>query len=239
MIKLAPNTIQMRMFPASECYFVLHNFLWPWPVTESTVKMSFGMGHVCAVRSSKGWTELRLNPQCRSDAKGSLLWHKKAQKETKADLQEHRGIEQVAGDHRAGRGRAGGRKHKTDKSRQQVRVQARVKNILLSQSQDRGAGNVPRGMKQWTGDEWRERPAFNSCRCEEQGSKVMSSRCAEVGGCSRDQKAPPSPGGRENMDTQRAEADWILTWAVCIHMGKVVHHTVICSNLTLDLNTIP
>ena len=36
-------------------------------------------------------------------------------------------------------GRAGGRKHKTGKSRQKMRVQARVKNILLSQSQDRGA----------------------------------------------------------------------------------------------------
>ena len=39
----------------------------------------------------------------------------------------------------------------------------------------------------------------------------MSSRCAEEGGCRRDQKAPPSPGGKENMETQRAEANWILT----------------------------
>ena len=71
------------------------------------------------------------------------------------------------------------------------------KNVLLSQSLDQGPVTLPQEVKRRTGEEWRERPADNCCRCAEQGTKLMSSRCAEEGVCSRGWKAPPSLGGKE------------------------------------------
>ena len=76
--------------------------LWDWNCKFWTIPDS-------VYKCSKSLTELRLNPQCRSSAKDSLFWHKKAQKETKADRWGHRGVEQVAGDDKDGWGRAEGR----------------------------------------------------------------------------------------------------------------------------------
>ena len=119
-------------------------------------------------------------------------------------------MEQVAGDDRAGRGRAEGRQmagleeRKTKQVSQGKQCQSKQESKIFSCNYHKfeGPGALPRGMKQRTGDEWRETPALNCCRCEGQGTKLMSSRCAEDGGCSRKQKAPPSPREKENMHTE-------------------------------------
>ena len=67
---------------------------------------------------------------------------------------------------------------------------------------------LPQEMKQRTGEEWWERPADNCCRCAEQGTKLMSSKCAEGVYAVGARRPRPALGKKKNMDTQsRGELD--------------------------------
>ena len=120
-------------------------------------------------------------------------------------------------------GRAVGRKHKTGKSRQTCQSKQESKIFSCHNHKIKGPRALPRGMKQQTGDECRERLAYICCRCEEQGTKLMSSRCAEEAGCSRYQEAPPSHGGKENMDTEREQRP-TGSWHVVEHFKLPLHY---------------